>query len=317
MANLYVIMYHYVRNLKSSRYPEIKGLDLALFKEQISFLKQNFQFLGVEEVLSIRQASDLKKDSVLLTFDDGYIDHYTNVFPILKENNIQGFFSMPGKIIREKKVLDVNKIHFILASAPIEKIKTMVLERLNYYRGMEYDIPSNEELYQKLAKANRFDHKDVIFIKRLLQVELPERLRNQITEELFKEFISLSEEAFAEELYLNMDQIKLMKQQGMYFGIHGYEHYWMNRLEEENLIIDIEAALDVFDGVVDGNRWICCYPYGSYSDLVIERIKKMGAVAGLSTDVNRYIPEKDDIFKIPRLDTNDMPPKSNNYQKDE
>ena len=207
----------------------------------------------------------------------------------------------------------MNKIHFILASAPIEKIKTMVFKRLDYYRGMEYNIPSNEELYQMLAQANRFDNKDVIFIKRLLQVELSEQLRNRITEELFREFITLSEEAFVEELYMNMDQIKLMKQQGMYFGIHGYDHYWMNRLGEEDLIQDIKAALGVFDGVIDSNHWVCCYPYGSYSDSVIERIKKMGAIAGLATDVNIYIPEKNDIFKIPRLDTNDMPPKSNNY----
>jgi len=106
-----------------------------------------------------------------------------------------------------------------------------------------------------------------------------------------------------------------MKQQGMCFGLHGYDHYWMNRLEAEKLKEDVEAALDVFDGIIDGNSWTCCYPYGSYSDEVITQIKKMGAVAGLSTDVNVYVPRGHDIYKIPRLDTNDMPPKSENYRK--
>lgn len=313
MVKLYVIMYHYVRNLQSSRYPEIKGLDLTLFRQQIDFLKEHFRFASMEEVLALGKGDDLKKDSVLLTFDDGYIDHYTNVFPILKANNIQGVFSMPGKIIREKKVLDVNKIHFILASASVGAIKEKVFERLNHYRGTEYDIPSNEELYEKLAKENRFDNKDTIFVKRLLQVELPEQLRNVITEELFREFINLPEVAFVDELYMNMDQIRLMKQQGMQFALHGYDHYWMNRLGMDELRRDVEAALNVFDGVIDGNMWTCCYPYGSYNDEVIAQIKKMGAAAGLATDVNVYVPEKDDIFKIPRLDTNDMPPKSENY----
>lgn len=315
MGKLYVVMYHYVRNLKSSRYPEIKGLDLDLFKQQIAFMKEKFQFVTMEDVLQMKHADDLKIDSVLLTFDDGYIDHYTNAFPILKENNIQGVFSMPGKIIREKKVLDVNKIHFILASAPIEKIKEMVFKRLNFYRGAEFQIPSNDELYQKLAQANRFDSADVIFIKRLLQVELPEELRNMIVDELFKEFITLSEPAFVDELYMNMDQIRLMKKQGMFFGFHGYDHYWMNRLDEEALIRDVNAGLEVFDGILDPDQWVCCYPYGSHSDPVIEQIRKMGAVAGLATDVNIYTPGEQDIFKIPRLDTNDLPPKSNNYLK--
>ena len=35
MNNLTIVMYHYVRDLKNSRYPDIKGLDVSLFKEQI------------------------------------------------------------------------------------------------------------------------------------------------------------------------------------------------------------------------------------------------------------------------------------------
>ena len=35
MSDLYISMYHYTRDLKHSRYPEIKGLDARLFREQI------------------------------------------------------------------------------------------------------------------------------------------------------------------------------------------------------------------------------------------------------------------------------------------
>lgn len=312
---IYIIMYHYIRNLKLSRYPEIKGLDLKLFKQQIEFLKSKFEFITIDDLLNNKCSSKTDREGVLLTFDDGYIDHYTNVFPILKENNIQGFFSMPGKILKEGKVLDVNKIHFILASASIEKIKEDVFERLNYYRGKEYEIPANEELYKKLALANRFDSKDTIFVKRLLQAELEEELRNKITDELFQKYVTPNEEAFTQELYMSMDQIKFMKQQGMAFGIHGYDHYWMNRLTKEKLTEDVTKAMEVFEEVIEKNHWICCYPYGSYSDNVIEQIKQMGAVAGLSTDVSYYEPDRHDLFKIPRLDTNDFPPKSDGYLK--
>lgn len=30
---LYIAMYHYTRDLKHSRYPEIKGLDVPLFRQ--------------------------------------------------------------------------------------------------------------------------------------------------------------------------------------------------------------------------------------------------------------------------------------------
>lgn len=43
---MYVVMYHYVRDLKNSRYPAIKGLDLKLFCQQIEFFLQHFSFVN-------------------------------------------------------------------------------------------------------------------------------------------------------------------------------------------------------------------------------------------------------------------------------
>ena len=75
--NLTVVMYHYVRDLKHSRYPSIK--------EQVAFLKKHYSFVTVEEVIAATQGiHKLPSHPVLLTFDDAYIDHFTYVFPILK-----------------------------------------------------------------------------------------------------------------------------------------------------------------------------------------------------------------------------------------
>ena len=42
---LNIVMYHYVRDLQNSRYPNIKGLDYNLFKKQIEFFEQAFHGL--------------------------------------------------------------------------------------------------------------------------------------------------------------------------------------------------------------------------------------------------------------------------------
>ena len=310
-----IIMYHYVRELPNTRYPDIRGLLLSHFREQLMFLlKQGRNFVSADQVLEAAHGGTaLPKRSVLLTFDDGYLDHYTNVFPVLDSMGIPAFFSMPGKIIREKSLLDVNRIHFILASQPVEKILPMTYELLDYYRGKEFDIPSNKELYDKLAVANRFDTKDTIFLKRLLQVELPEQLRNLITGRLFSECVGVPEKQFVDELYMSLDQVKTMSRHGMSWGIHGYEHCWMNRLAQPELEKDLSMALDVFDGIVPKNGWWCCYPYGSCSKEVIRCANRFGAAGGFTTEVRVADLEKDDIFELPRLDTVDYPPRSNNY----
>lgn len=314
MKKLSIVMYHYVRDLKNSRYPNIKGLDYELFKQQIRFFSEKFHVITMEELLAYYEGSyELPENAMLLTFDDGYIDNYTFVLPILKEYKMQGSFFVPGKVFTEHCLLEVNKIHYLLASTKIETLCKELFEQLDYYRGSEWEYPSNEELFAEYAVANRFDDKETIFFKRILQVALPEKLRNIISSKLFREYVGVSEEVLAREIYVNYDQMKLMKREGMYFGVHGYDHYWMNKLEPAALKEDISKGLESMKGLLDERKWVINYPYGSYSEEVVKSLKNSGCVLGLSTDVRVADLENDNRFILPRLDTNDFPPKSENY----
>jgi len=310
---VYIVMYHYVREIEMSRYPGIKGLEVRHFRNQIEYMKKYFSFISPDDLLNALNGGTLPHNAILLTFDDGYIDHYTHVFSILKNYKISGFFSMPGKILAERKMLDVHKIHFVLAVKPIKELLPMVFTQLDRYRGSEYPIPSNRELYEKLAIASRFDCREVMFLKRLLQAELPERLRSKVVDGLFRACVGISEEIFVRELYMDRDQVRLMSREGMCFGIHGYEHNWMNRLALNVLDQDIDMALDVFDGIIDRRQWICCYPYGLYSDEVIECVRQKGAVAGITVNVDIARIDRCDRYRLPRFDTNDFPPQSERY----
>ena len=317
MRKLYIVMYHYVRDLKHSRYPEIKGLDFELFKQQIRYLKENFHIVTMEDVIEAENTGkELPENAALLTFDDGYMDHYTSVFPVLKTERVQGSFFIPGKTFVEHKLLDVNKIHFVLASADINKLMPELMKKMDYYRGSEYDYPTNEELYHKYAIANRFDNEKVVFTKRMLQTVLPENLRNKITSEIFEEYIGMSEEMFAYELYMNHEQIRCMKEAGMHIGLHGYDHYWLANLEIGKMHQDIEIAMDTL-GEFLAKEWVLNYPYGNYNNEVIEFIKSKGCVLGMSTEVRIANLDADNRYTLPRLDTNDFPPKSENFRNGE
>lgn len=312
---LHIVMYHYTRDLLHSRYPKIKGLDLALFREQIRFFKQAFHIVSMEEVLAAAEGQvQLPKRALLLTFDDGYLDNYTYAMPILEESKVQASFFIPGKTFSEHRLLDVNKIHYILASADISKLLPDVLERMNHYRGKEFDFPENKELFAEYAKANRFDTKEVIFIKRMLQTVLPEKLRNRISSDLFEKYVGVTEEQLAYELYMTRQQIWIMKQHGMFIGVHGYDHYWLGNLPQEKMQEDIQRALMVMDGLIDKNCWVMNYPYGSYNDEVVACVKNKGAKIGLTTTVRVADLAQDELLLLPRLDCNDYPPKSTNYK---
>lgn len=313
---LFISMYHYTRDLKHSRYSHIKGLDIDLFRKQIEFFKENFNVVRMEQVIeAVKGGEPLPNKAVLLTFDDGYIDNFTFALPILEEYGLQGSFFIPGKTFTTHQLLDVNKIHYILASADIRKLVVDVKGKMDYYRGKEFDYPSTEELWNQYAMDTRFDGKDTVFVKKILQTVLPEKLRNQISSDLFEKYVGVSEEQLAYELYMTLEQIRTLKKHGMFIGIHGYDHYWLGNLSPEQMRADVSKALETMEEFIDHSEWVMNYPYGNFNQDVLDFIKKNGACIGLTTEVRPAELGKDPALQLPRLDCNDFPPRSENYMK--
>lgn len=316
--NLTVVMYHYVRDLKNSRFPEIKGCDVRLFKEQVSYIKKHYTPVTVEEVIdSYNSGHSLPDHAILLTFDDAYADHFTYAFPVLEHEHIQGVFFPPVKAVTEHTVLDVNKVHFLLASTSADKMPQL-LEELRVMvenNREEYGLESFDSYFNQLAVANRFDPKEVIFIKRLLQVALPEELRRKLTTELFEKSVGMEESMFSRELYMSIDQIKCMVDCGMHIGSHGYDHYWLGSLPKEKQEFEISKSIEFIESVGgDVNNWTIGYPYGNYNDDTIALLKQYGCKMGFTTRVAVADLDEDGedaLYKIPRLDVNDLPKDSN------
>ena len=91
---LTAVMYHFVRDLAHSPYPEIKGLTIDEFRGQVAYARRHFTPIGVEDVLAAIDDPErtLPPRSLLLTFDDGYRDHCDNVVPVLREYGMSACF---------------------------------------------------------------------------------------------------------------------------------------------------------------------------------------------------------------------------------
>ena len=312
-----VVMYHYVRDLKNSRYPNIKGLDIEKFKKQIKFFKENYNFVKIQDLIEYYKnpkEKELPDKAILLTFDDGYKDHYTYVLPILLENNIQGSFYIPTKCFQDKKVLDVNKIHFILESCigEEEKILKEIEDYLEKNKDSRISLLYND-YFKEYAIDSRFDKKEVIFIKRMLQVVLPEDYRKKLVDILFKKYVCtigdkiISERAFWEELYLTPEQIRMMEKLGMHIGFHSHDHVWLSSLSKEEQEFQIKSSINYFKEIgIKTEKMTLSYPYGGYNEESVELIKKYEIPLAFTTKVAIADLNKDENYALPRLDTNDF-----------
>lgn len=91
-----ILMYHYVSSLPSDADPYRRDLTITtdLFRAHLAYLKQQgYETLSLYQLdEALTNGTPLPAKPVILSFDDGYIDHYVNVFPLLKEYGFSGTF---------------------------------------------------------------------------------------------------------------------------------------------------------------------------------------------------------------------------------
>ena len=307
MSDLTIVMYHYVRPIIGSEFPGIKGLEIEGFRRQLDYLNENFKIVNTEQVIdACLKGSKLPKNACWLTFDDGYKDHFKFVLPELLKRKIHGAFFPPRVAIEDNVVLDVNSIHYILSSASDIRLLVSKLNELCRLNSISNDDLST--YYKEFACANRFDNADTVYVKRMLQHGLPERIRNTITSELFHDYVGLKQTDFSCKLYMNIDEVKQLVKNGMYIGSHGSMHYWLDRISAEQQEQDIVGSLEFLERVGALTKdWVMCYPYGAFNDTTLFLLKKYGASVGITTEVRKADISKDNSFALPRLDTNDFP----------
>lgn len=85
-----ILMYHSISNAD----PDNRLLvPVDQFSEQIKWLSESgFTPMLMGDVLKAFETGQVPEKPVAITFDDGYVDNYTDAYRILKENNMAGTF---------------------------------------------------------------------------------------------------------------------------------------------------------------------------------------------------------------------------------
>jgi peptidoglycan/xylan/chitin deacetylase (PgdA/CDA1 family) len=305
-----IVMYHYVRDLRHSRFPAIKGLSIDRFCRQLDYIQANYTPIAAEDLVrALSPAREhLPNNAILLTFDDGYSDHFANVFPLLDSRGIQACFFPPAQAVLEHKVLDVNKIQFVLAAVPNPaSLLDQVFAFLPEF-SKEFPVKSKDAWFLDIAEQHRYDSRDVTVLKRLLQRELPEPVRTEIVRRLFAEHVTADETSFACELYMSVDEIACLHRRGMHIGSHGVTHAWLNHLSPSAQALEVDQSLAFLETLgVGRDDWTMCYPYGGFNDSLLHVLQTRHCRLGFSAEPRIADLDLDDRLTLPRIHTNDLP----------
>jgi peptidoglycan/xylan/chitin deacetylase (PgdA/CDA1 family) len=86
-AGVRILNYHAVIR-QSLSFPDWCFLSEEMFHEQMQYIKSNFDVLPMTVALERLRKGNLSNPTVVITFDDGFMNNFEIAYPILKEGNL-------------------------------------------------------------------------------------------------------------------------------------------------------------------------------------------------------------------------------------
>lgn len=254
---LKVYMFHYVTEDFNYYHFDIKQ-----FEKIVKELVKTKKVISLKELKKIQLSNE--SEYILLTFDDGTIDHYKNVYRILKKYNVTGVFFICSNIFKGT-LLEINLIHQILNKVSAEKLYTDV---------RRYLIENN--IVDKYNGINtKMNNWKEIYIKKLIQTFLPQEHKEQLLSKLVEKYdISTNYKNY----YMSIENMLEMKKNGMEFGCHTNSHRRLSFLDEMEQNIEIKENMkSLYKNklITNDDVLTIAYPFGDYNCSTIKILNNL------------------------------------------
>lgn len=298
-----IVMYHYVRNMHGTAYPNIHGRLVKDFIGQLKFILRNYAVISLEDYVDFLHGNrTIPANSCILTFDDGLKDHYRSVFPILKERKLSASFFPITKPLISQTVSPVHKAHFLLAKLG----SAAFVNEFNYM--LTRDFPDMLKWFVegevKKEPKYRWDNALTANLKWTIAT-MPSKPKAQILNQLFTKHFN--EKEFSRELYMNWDEMREMAEESMSFGSHSHTHPALAELTREEQISEAQHSKEILERELKIKVQFFSYPYGSFNEGTVRILKRLEYACGLTTNLGINEGKNVNPYTLNRLDTNDLP----------
>lgn len=274
-------MYHYIRD-DSEKQTVNNYVSKALFEQQIDYLVTHYHPIKMVEIETGN--FDERLEYFMVSFDDGYQEHYQIAAKYLEQQNVEGQFFIPAREAAD--LLEVNKIHQILNYYEPEEITQVI-------RNIE---PAFADKYAAYSQVVSLDKPEIIFIKRYLQKEAKAA---SIIAELFKKIPPVNYADY----YLNETEQTYLSNKHI-VGNHTCKHDHLTDLSPVEIETDIKHYEQKLGNLMHGK--IIAYPFGSQNKMVRDCYEQAGYIFGWGTKSSYSIVPASGSLNLNRYDCNEL-----------
>ena len=281
--NKVLTLYYHRINILESDY-NLLGVSPIKFRQQMLYLKQNYQIVRFEEDWSL-----LDQDAVSITFDDGYRDNLEYALPILEELEIPAtIFISTGTIKQERELW-------------WDELENLLLEGKQFpaafaLKDAEFGCHWKTETYEDRKNCYSGLH---YIMKNYADMEK----RNAWLQQLWK-WRNLTQDVREKNLTVSEDDCRILAESRMIsIGAHTVSHPSLAVLDTEKQEREIKTSIDMLSGILQKQITLFSYPFGvpekDFNKATMDICRRSGICKAASTE-NALWTMGMNSYKIPR-----------------
>ncbi|MFN8391029.1 MAG: polysaccharide deacetylase family protein [Bdellovibrionota bacterium] len=278
-----ILTYHRVTEVQSLRFPIQPGMYVLpeTFAMHMRYLADYCNVIPLSELLAALKAkTDLPPATVVVTFDDGWLDNFEYAFPILREYSLPATIFLATAYIGTQDYFWTDRVSQAITA----------LNRSREYRErviplLSDKLASRPKILSIIGEALAADHITLESVDSLVEAmkELPQKERKKTVDELStiaKEFTMLK----SERLFVNWDEVRQMALHQISFGSHTHNHHPMTELTTAQLSDEIVNSLQALRSNNITPVSAFCYPGGYYNRDTQRALKEKGIEFAMSVE---------------------------------
>ena len=254
---LYSVNFHRIGNSRETKFdPCVFSCTTEELDSHIKFFKENFEIIGLNALSQIL-ANNTKPSTRLLclTFDDGYIDNFTNALPVLQANKVTASFFIATGLVGSHHAPWWDKVAYLI----------------KHHRPKSIYLDSWRE---KIV----FDNCQERFIRSVLHAvkncQLPAHKQIRQLEQTL-----LHQNGYPQAEFMDWHHLAKLLEAGMELGAHSHNHDILTKLSEDELFYELSHSKELLESNLGCDVTAFSYPVGNrstYNKRVIEGLKDTG-----------------------------------------
>lgn len=282
-----ILMYHSVpsSDIEPWVHPSV-SIPQAQFEQQMRFLAKNRLVISLTELeRALRDKRPLKPGTVVLTFDDGYLDNLTVVAPILQKYGLPATLFLATEYIEKQQSQWLDVLH------------GMVQSRTCHLLSLP-DLGINSVDLRSAGAARKALHK----IRAHLLKSDYER-RDGTLQEIARQ---LASSGALPRLTLSWQDVGRLLREFPNFSLGAHTRNHIDLTKKSAMVIRNEVRESISDIEERTGTKVqhFSYPYGRFDSRCRRAIKSSTCTAAVETGTGRLVDHEADLFSLPRIEVN-------------